>query len=135
MFMKFLWLTMLLALSACATPPMSASHTHDTPDGTHRAIQISMHSGVYNTPVQTVMLVYNKWSASPVAVVEGQSLTLSAQLATELLALGPSIVNGEYRIMAEEKACPAGTICGTLVQVSNVAGAEAGANSQSSGGN
>lgn len=117
-------------LSACATTPMARSHQHVTPDKSHWAVQVTMHSGVYNTPTQTVMVLYNKYSRKPIAVVEGQSKELSAQLVDAFLALGPSMVMGEYLIKAEKLSCPAGTLCGTLVQVNNSAGASAGSSAE-----
>ena len=113
-----------LMVSACDTPPIATSHAHDTADGSHRGVQITMQSGVYGSPTQTVLVIYNNWNPLPIATVTGQSKRLDAQLVDALLNLGPAIVTGQYRIKAEEVGCPPGTLCGTLVQVSNQAGAE-----------
>jgi hypothetical protein len=125
----------LLFLTACVSAPMSTSHQHDTADGTHRGVQISMHSGVMGTPVQTVMLVYSRWNSQPVAIVSGQSLQLGDRLLDALLDLGPSIVTGEYLIRADDSDCPPGSLCGTLVQVNSSAGANANADAAANGTN
>lgn len=117
----------LLALTACDMPPIAESHQLVTPDGSHKMIQVTMSTGVYGTPTQTVLAMYNKYSHTPIALVEGQSKRFSAELVAAFLALGPSILHGEYKILAEEAGCPPGTICGTLIQVSNTAGANADA--------
>jgi len=126
---------LVVTVAACTPPqPMAISHTHDSADGTHRGVQITMSTGVYNTPTQTVLLVYNKWTPTPVATVSGQSLRLSAQLVQALLNLGPAIVQGEYILQAERLNCPRGTLCGTLVQVSNQSGSLSNAASTAASG-
>lgn len=120
-------------LSACAAAPIAVSHQQVTSDGRHWAVQMTMSTGVAGSPVQTVMLVYNQYSKEPRAIVSGNSLRLSDQLFQAVLNLGPSIVAGEYHLAAERINCPAGTLCGTLVQVQNTAGATADADSESNG--
>ncbi|MBY0538459.1 hypothetical protein K2P47_03630 [Patescibacteria group bacterium] len=87
---------------------------------------MSMSTGVSGTPVQTVMIVYNKYSKVPLAIVQGNTLRLSDRLLDAVLNLGPNIVTGKYILKAAQAECPVGTLCGTLVQVQNTAGAEAG---------
>ena len=124
----------MMALSACATAPLATSHQHVTEDGRHWAVQVTMSTGVPGTPVQTAMLVYNKYSKKPQVIVSGNTLLLGDRLLDAVLALGPSIVAGEYHIKTAEVDCPAGTLCGTLVQVQNSAGASAEAGAESSSG-
>lgn len=122
-----------LSLGACANEPIAVSHELVTKDRSHWAVQISMHSGVAGSPVQTVMIVYNKFSKKPQAIVSGNSLTLSDQLFQAILNLGPAIVTGNYILKAAKIECPAGTLCGTLVQVTNQAGANAAAGAEVNG--
>ena len=91
-----------------------------------------MHTGVAGTPTQTVLVMYNKKSSKPIAIVNGQSKVFSDKLIDSMLALGPAIVHGGYLLKAEKINCPPGTLCGTLVQVSNQAGSEANADATSS---
>lgn len=125
---RTLAITMLMALGACV-PPMSVSHQHVTEDGRHWGIQLSMSTGVAGTPVQTAMVIYNKYQRTPIAIVQGSTFRLEDRLLDAILALEPSVVQGQYMLEAERINCPPGTICGMLVQVSNRAGAQAGANS------
>jgi starvation-inducible outer membrane lipoprotein len=119
-----------MVLAGCATTPSAMSHRHMTEDGSHQAFQITMHTGVPGTPQQTVMLVYNKSGATPVAVIEGQTKTIDEKLWDDLIQLvstaGPAVITGHYILRAAEANCPTGALCGTLVQVQNVAGASAG---------
>jgi hypothetical protein len=126
-YIKLLLLPLLFAVTACVKPPIAESHQHVTADGSHWAVQISMHSGVQGTPTQTVMVVYNKYQHAPIATVNGQTKIFSDKLVDALLALGPAIVHGQYAIRAAEINCPPGTLCGTLIDISNQAGASAGA--------
>ncbi len=119
---------LLAALAGCAPQPMAVSHELVTPNKAHWAVQISMSTGLLGTPVQTVMVVYNKFSKQPLAVVQGNTLRLEDRLLDAILALGPSAITGNYILQAAKVECPKGTLCGTLVQVSNQAGANAGAN-------
>lgn len=122
-------LTGLLLLGGCTTTPTAMSHQHISPDGTHWAFQIAMHSGILNTPRQTVMIVYNKWSRKPIAIVEGQTKPIGEKLFDDILTLintaGASAITGNYLLQAAKVDCPPGTLCGTLVQVQNTAGASA----------
>jgi hypothetical protein len=124
-----------LALSACTSEPIAVSHEHVTADGSHWSLQITMHTGVPNTPVQTVMVVYNQFSHEPVAIVSGQTKPLAEKLVDDLVNLvasvGPAAVTGKYILRAAEAECPPETLCGTLVQVSSSAGANANADSSS----
>ncbi|MFT5849296.1 MAG: hypothetical protein ACI9H6_000097 [Patiriisocius sp.] len=124
---KFLGVPLLLLVQACTTPQIAESHQHITADRSHWAVQISMHSGVQGTPTQTVMVVYNKFQRAPIATINGQTKIFSDKLVDAFLALGPAIVHGEYAIQAAEINCPQGTLCGTLVQVSNQSGSNANA--------
>lgn len=115
--------------SACATEPMSVSHQHVTPDKSHWSVQIAMHTGVPNTPIQTVMVLYNKYQKTPIATVSGQTKPLGEKLADDFLHLastaGVAAIAGRYILKAAEADCPTQALCGTLVQVSNQAGANA----------
>lgn len=117
-------------LGACSTEPLSTSHSHVTADETHWGVQISMHTGVSNTPIQTVMVLYNKYQRTPIATVSGQTKPLGEKLADDMLRLvssvGPAAIAGNYILRAAKAECPSGSLCGTLVQVSNQAGANAG---------
>lgn len=124
-----------LALAGCATvPPTAVSHQHTSSDGVHWAVQITMHSGVPNTPQQTVMIVYNKFSKVPIATVDGQTKPLGEKLFDDLVSIlaasTPAAIGGNYALLAAEANCPPGTLCGTLVQVQNTAGAQADADSE-----
>ena len=131
----------MLFTSACATAPTADSHQHVTADKRHWGVQITMHTGVPNTPRQTVMVVYNKYSKTPIAIVNGQTKPLGEKLFDDLLGLvgsvGAASITGNYILRASEAECPATALCGTLVQVSNEAGANAGSTAtanQSTGG-
>ncbi len=118
------------SLSACVGGvPIATSHELVTPDRQHWAVQMSMWTGVQGTPVQTIMIVYNKFEKKPIATVQGSTLVLSDRLLDAVLALGPNFVTGKYILKAAQADCPTGTLCGTLVQVQNSAGATAGSNS------
>ena len=137
MFKRFLTVPVMstvLFISACgSTEPMSKSHSLVTPDQSHWAVQISMYSGIRNTPIQTVMVVYNKFNKTPIATVSGQTKPLSEKLADDLLnlisSIGPAAITGRYILEAAESECPPTALCGTLVQVSNSAGAAADSSS------
>jgi hypothetical protein len=124
-----------LSLAACGAEPIAVSHQHVTEDGSHWSVQITMYTGVPNTPVQTVMVIYNQYNHAPIAMVSGQSKPMGEQLVSDLLAVvasvGPAAVTGKYILRAAEAECPTGTLCGTLVQVNASAGANAGADSSS----
>jgi len=125
-----------LLTSACATEPMSQSHSHVTADKRHWGVQIAMHTGVPNTPIQTVMVVYNKYSKSPIAVVNGQTKPLGEKLFDDMLSLvgnvGAAGITGKYILKASQAECPPTALCGTLVQVNNSAGANADSTSSAS---
>lgn len=127
-----------LVLAGCATNPRAMSHQHFTEDGQYRAVQISMHTGVANTPQQTVMIVYNRVDPRPIAVINGQTKILGEKLFDDLVKVigtaGSAFIGGNYMLQAAEAKCPAGTLCGTLVQVQNTAGANAGSTASSSSG-
>ena len=130
-----------LFTSACATTPTSTSHQHVTADKRHWGVQIAMHTGVPNTPIQTVMVVYNKYSKTPIAIVNGQTKPLGEKLFDDMLGLigsvGAASITGNYILKASEAECPATSLCGTLVQIENSAGANAGSTataSQNTGG-
>jgi len=76
------------------------------------------------------MVVYNKYSKTPIAIVNGQTKPLGEKLFDDLLGLvgsvGAASITGNYILKASESECPATTLCGTLVQVENSAGANAG---------
>ncbi len=92
-----------------------------------------MHSGVASTPQQTVMIIYNKWSKSPIAVVNGQTKTMGEELMGSIIqavtSFGAAGITGNFMLKAAEASCPPTALCGTLVQVHNQAGANAGAES------
>lgn len=120
-------------LTACATmgKPIAVSHDYVTPDAKHWSIQISMHSGVPNTPQQTVMIVYSTFSKTPVAIIEGQTKTMSEELMASVIQavtnFGTAGITGNFMLQAAQADCPVGSLCGTLVQVQNTAGASADA--------
>lgn len=122
-----------LALAGCATTPTAVSHQHTSSDGVHWAVQITMHTGVPNTPQQTLMVVYNKFSKAPIATIEGQTAVLSEKLWDDLISIvstsGSAVIGGHYALQVAKANCPPGTVCGTIVQVQNSAGAQAGAES------
>lgn len=134
-----------LSLAGCATmanEPTATSHSFvaKSPAGAHLGIQMTMHTGVANTPQQTIMLVYNEHNKSPIAIVEGQTKTMSEELTAQFLSIFGGIatgattaaIGGGYVLAAAEANCPPGTLCGTLVQVQNTAGASADAAADSS---
>ena len=79
------------------------------------------------------MIVYNKWDKKPIAFAQGQTLSLEDDLADKLVTLaasmGSAAIGGSFMLQAAKADCPSQTLCGTLVQVQNSAGAlaEAGA--------
>lgn len=124
-----------LVVSGCATlaKPIATSHEYVTPDGQHWAVQIAMHSGVPGAPVETITIVYNKWSKTPVTVISAHSKILSEELTAQVLnavaSFGVAGITGNFMLAAARAECPPGTLCGTLVQVQNTAGAQAAADS------
>jgi hypothetical protein len=130
----------LVAVTGCATvgEPRAFSHTYESPDGMHMGFQLSMHTGLPNTPQQTIMVVYNKYQTTPIAMVNGQTKTFEEQLGADILqaatSLGTAAIAGGFAVQAarENVDCPHATICGTLVQVANQAGATAGAAAEAS---
>lgn len=136
---RFKFTAMVLSvglLGACASEPMSVGHDYKTSDGFHWAVQISMHTGVPNTPIQTLMVLYNKTQRTPIATISGQTKPLGEKLAEDLLHLvsrvGAAAITGQYILKAAKAECPPEALCGTLVQVSNQAGANADSSSSAS---
>ena len=129
-----------LSLAACATLPSATSHqvVAQSSAGTHLGLQITMHTGVANTPQQTVMLVYRQDSKTPIAIVEGQTKTMSEELMTQVIGIfggmatgaTAATISGGYVLQAAQANCPPGTLCGTLIQIQNTAGANAGADAE-----
>lgn len=128
-----------LPLAGCATlggQPMAVSHDYVTPDAKHWAVQISMHTGMSNTPQQTVMIIYNQASRTPIAIVEGQTKTMSEELMGQVInavtSFGTAGITGNFLLQAAQADCPPGSLCGTLVQVQNSAGASADSSADAS---
>lgn len=131
-----------LPLAACATLPSARSHQYvaQSSAGTHLGLQITMHTGVANTPQQTVMLIYRQDSKTPIAIVEGQTKAMSEELMAQVINIFGGVatgataaaISGGYMLQAAQVNCPPGTLCGTLVQIQNTAGATAGAEAESS---
>ena len=131
----------LVALAGCATTgePFATSHTYDSPDGMHRGFQITMRTGVPNTPQQTVLVLYNRYQTTPIAVVDGQTKVINEKLWDDIVkittSLGTAAVAGGFAIEAAKAGvdCPHVTqLCGTLVQVATQAGANANSTSSAS---
>lgn len=137
---KFFALALLtLLLAGCTTlakEPVAVSHSYVTPEKDFWSTQITMHTGVPSTPQQTVMIVYSKFSKTPIITVSGQTKTMSEDLWDKVFnavtTFGAAGINGSFVLKAAEAGCPPGTICGTLVQVQNSAGAQAAADSSTS---
>jgi len=123
--------SMLVSTGCATTKPLATSHSYVSPDKMHMGFQISMHTGVPNTPIQTVMVVYHKYDKKPIAIVNGQTKTMDEKLFDDLLEIakhfGAAAITGGFMIEAAKSGvdCPVAEICGTLVQVANQAGANA----------
>lgn len=128
-------------LAGCATmakEPTAMSHKYMTPDKSHVVYQFTMHTGAPNTPQQTVTIIYNKVLGfkHPVVSVDGQTKTASEEFKASVMAIfggvASAAVGGHYQLLAAEAKCPKDSLCGTLVQVQNTAGAAADSSAESS---